>query len=1694
MPKKIPAKCDPRFGWEKGRNGKCIRSKVKDRQTIAAGAAFAGAGLLAGAALLRSGGGMKYLPSLVPKSESDDLRFTGKKPPQGMTSAASFVRNSAGKEFFFKEMNIPLLWVQGSMEVAVSDMANQVGAPVPPTRLIPAGHARQLTKYPFGGTLSEVVEGKTVRQLQGTGEESPNFQMRRLGRSTLDTIKRHDDLAKIAAIDAFTGNWDRGNNNVMKNPVTGRYYGIDNGNGFSSKINVNARSGIEFLSKSKPSDFDDDDIKALRTYRDTLRAVHDNNPPEVTEKRVLGYLDQEGASIHWRRPLYTQNIRASYQDSAKLLAALDRVLSQPRADAKCDPRFGWEKGARGKCVRRKPGTSAIAKGTAVGGVALAGTTAAAYIAFRGGEGTKNLPSLVPKSESDALRFTGKRPSQGATSLAAFVRNPAGKEFFFKEAKFPLRWVQGSVEVTVGDMAQFSGILAPKTRMIPAGHARHLTQHPYGGVLSEVVNGKTVEDLQREGAEDQGFRLKTGYSFGGTGFDRRVLRTMTKHEDLARIVALDTFTGNWDRSAANVMKDEGGRYHAIDNANGFSSPFNQSAKGAVEYFKGQRREDFDEAEIRALTTYRDTLKKLQFNNPPELTEKRILGYLNKEGANFHYRRSNYKRNVYTYYQDSARVVAELDRILGTRGDTLRLDRKMPAKCSKEHGWTKGVRGKCVRVKGRNGNSPKINAAKVGLALAGAGTIGLAVSAAHIVSRDLKKSSVPFDSIRQPPGGIPDAQTLAKYDTFQPGDLIRKNFKSSTMGSRQHYAVYLGKDPETGDHMCIDSGENWKDRDNVPAILKRGLTWVGENPENDSEWEKVPPKDMGLDPDVQKFSREQIVKRAELMLYSPFEYRGFRSNCESFARGIVEGKAYSIQGMQNSPLTNFIAETVTHNALKLRTRPPLNGPKEAAFNTNKEKTRFSLPNIGISGEKLKTLEVTGLSNYATNQDKMTAQQVVTFLRQYDVAEKSRENWDWIENPYSKQIDNKYTRRLQRVGMKVPNNRPEIELVLQGKEYRRRKEAYDRAMERRSRRRKDAIADDYLGDLIDSEGIKDPDFYWEELNQRLAPIASGSLHREALIQGVQAYLEVFFGLFHVPPKDPASDRSDSLRLDRRLPAKCDPRYGWRRGPEGKCVRVKAPSAVPSGSGRALAASVNDYETNPATGQPYKIRELREVAREKGIVGYGSMSTSQMRDAMRLVDNNPEEAQQQNIVKTMSKDRSIANRSVTAGFGSLAGKSVAERKAIRGARDAAKTWKRLEALMRFSNTAPAKWGAAAAAAFLLGTTIQGWERLKSRYREGLAESTKMAQERALLINTRPPTALNPKGQVLPWRGQKNITFAVGAGRNYGAEGIIDLLKQPGKQSNAGLADQWLSKHYFIPFNLRENGVGAAGAKETPRAIAEQTIEQIGNALRNTMRRRNQDAVDLAANLFAYASQYPDKKINVVAHSAGGMATKEALEIVSRMSLSRRNKKTITGKQVLSQINVVLVGTPHFGYTENVSKNMRTIWSAQDPLSVLPSFGDGARTQWISSVKDHKIQSYLQDSYVRESIHEAFGYFRGDSEVCEKGWTGTKGNCRRLPKRLRIKTKKKAGRLNPRTPLTNALRKYAVALEKAAIDMEYKTKLAGSRKGLGPISAAIAQADRAIEATSESGKQKADQFISKLRKGQGRLQAGLSAINRKSR
>lgn len=224
----------------------------------------------------------------------------------------------------------------------------------------------------------------------------------------------------------------------------------------------------------------------------------------------------------------------------------------------------------------------------------------------------------------------------------------------------------------------------------------------------------------------------------------------------------------------------------------------------------------------------------------------------------------------------------------------------------------------------------------------------------IKKDMAHSQIKFEAIRQPPGGIPDKLTLAKYDTFKPGDMIRRSFKATGWGRRHHYGIYIGKNPINGEHIMIDVTIDKNDPDGKMVHIQK-TNLVADSGPGATEYEIVPITEMYQLPGTRKISRQEIVQRAKKMLGQTFTYTGAESNCEAFVRAIAEGKAYSTQGLELNTFTKLAIGFLQNSYSKI------------------QMTQGESTNEGVNIFNFKIR----LSSYGRNQHRMTAEEITKFL---------------------------------------------------------------------------------------------------------------------------------------------------------------------------------------------------------------------------------------------------------------------------------------------------------------------------------------------------------------------------------------------------------------------------------------------------------------------------------------------------------------------------------------------------------------------------------------------------------------------------------------------------------------------------------------------------------------------------------------------
>jgi len=156
----------------------------------------------------------------------------------------------------------------------------------------------------------------------------------------------------------------------------------------------------------------------------------------------------------------------------------------------------------------------------------------------------------------------------------------------------------------------------------------------------------------------------------TGLTIEIIQNMVRHPDLPRIVALDTFVGNADRSPPNLYYDEIiDRFCGIDMAASFSSPLALAACQCLEGLKNHLTSD----ELSALIDYANTLELLIKIWPPEKQERILLEYSEIAGftngsclfnQDVFERIEFHKKSIQDNYQNCVKLLALINRQLKT----------------------------------------------------------------------------------------------------------------------------------------------------------------------------------------------------------------------------------------------------------------------------------------------------------------------------------------------------------------------------------------------------------------------------------------------------------------------------------------------------------------------------------------------------------------------------------------------------------------------------------------------------------------------------------------------------------------------------------------------------------------------------------------------------------------------------------------------------------------------------------------------------------------------------------------------------------------------------------------------------------------------------------------------------------------------
>lgn len=265
-------------------------------------------------------------------------------------------------------------------------------------------------------------------------------------------------------------------------------------------------------------------------------------------------------------------------------------------------------------------------------------------------------------------------SEGDECIARRYTNSQGEKYIVKQAKtsdfrpLVVSYVASIMGQKIGIPIGYSVFLAPS----PEGMSLELPLKPI--LVEKHVPGKPCSE------EDEEFRIQQRSRSPETkeemdqkygeipesrkGLSEKVIRTMSQHPDLPKIVAFDTFINNADRSPPNLFYDSSeDRYWGIDQGAAFE---NKNLAGtALKQLKNMPH--FVEKQRKCLIVYKETLELLYEQFPPDTVYSLLINALGKlsikeDDALWATQLERWKTRLENNYQSTKELIDFLEAIL------------------------------------------------------------------------------------------------------------------------------------------------------------------------------------------------------------------------------------------------------------------------------------------------------------------------------------------------------------------------------------------------------------------------------------------------------------------------------------------------------------------------------------------------------------------------------------------------------------------------------------------------------------------------------------------------------------------------------------------------------------------------------------------------------------------------------------------------------------------------------------------------------------------------------------------------------------------------------------------------------------------------------------------------------------------------
>lgn len=388
------------------------------------------------------------------------------------------------------------------------------------------------------------------------------------------------------------------------------------------------------------------------------------------------------------------------------------------------------------------------------------------------------------------------------------------------------------------------------------------------------------------------------------------------------------------------------------------------------------------------------------------------------------------------------------------------------------------------------------------------------------------------------------------------------------------------------------------------------------------------------------------------------------------------------------------------------------------------------------------------------------------------------------------------------------------------------------------------------------------------------------------------------------------------------------------------------------AVAKSV-PQQTEPVNDDPYRdlnIRQLKEVARDKGVMRYSYMTQSQLRDAINVYDANPDYRedlrkglQRQKDQAALKKVKSTEIGRAISTFNPKFGRQFNLINAISKKYENNKIEARIYGL-----------------AVILSTSALIVKTMEKRRNDNLNKAKVMAATNASNIRESTPDVEEP-----------SVSFVIGSYKN-GSNALVESIRN---SNNISEEDKgWFNNETkVIPFIRSKEGVSKPS--DPLRSFADNFTTGykavIGDPINNG---KGEEAINLASQLYVYGSKYsPDRDgllsspaLNIFAGEDGGTVARDAIEILRKMPKSP-DSNGIRGADIADRVRLVTMGTPYFGLSKPDIPELN-IMGLGDLWNLTPFTKGGNETKKVPGVGSSGQSSYVESSDV---MTMAFNHLR---------------------------------------------------------------------------------------------------------------------------